>query len=155
MGSGLSGSNSIAAQSHKNKSGNLRHLEQQQSLQNFITNISNQKKSTYHFDESIAVEEERKGRQKKVSKYQERQQSGSQSKIPIYKGSDNNSSGSDRGRSSSLTNYQGRIPRISSNERLHDKAQEGASFIHIQDYSKSTNNSKTNAVRKSVLQQPQ
>lgn len=58
---------------------------------------------------------------KSLGKYEQRKQSGSQSRIPlINKGSDYDrmSSYSDRGRESSLTNYHGKIPKVSSIEKF-------------------------------------
>jgi hypothetical protein len=52
-----------------------------------------------------------------------RKYSGSQTRIPIYHGSnsrerDSNNNSLHRERSSSLSNYNGKIPRVKSNERL-------------------------------------
>ena len=63
-----------------------------------------------------------------MSLYKERQQSTSLSRIPLYQGKSDESEGSgknkghlsERERSSSLTNYNGKIPRMKSNEKIEE-----------------------------------
>lgn len=123
-------------------SGNMsnHHIEHQKSIQNFITNVksiptnnnntqsqqfaNSNAPSTRDIQQILEKPELERIPAQKLSKYQERKLSGSQSRIPLYRGNSSDgkeSQGSFRGRDSSLSNYRqytGKIPRMVSNEKL-------------------------------------